>query len=41
MNQNFLEYSMCFTYIFEIDNFALVLHLYLLEHGGGLFYKNY
>ena len=31
MNRDLFEYSMCFTYIFELDNFALVLHLYLFR----------
>ena len=31
MNRNLLEYSMCFTYIFWLGNFALVLHLYLFR----------
>ena len=28
-------------YLLSYIVFALVLHLYLLEHGGGLFYRNY
>ena len=37
---NLLEYSMCFTYIFlSVIIFALVLHLDLLEHGGGFVLK--
>ena len=32
------DYSLIFTYIFQSSlSFALVLHLYLLEHGGGFF----
>ena len=35
-----IVYSMCFTYIFlSVIIFALVLHLDLLEHGGGFFLK--
>ena len=33
-----IVYSMCFTYMFlNVIIFALVLHLDLLEHDGGLF----
>ena len=40
MIRKFLEYSMCFTYLLSFIVFALVLHLYLLEHGGGfILYK--
>ena len=28
-------------YLLSYTVFALVLHLYLLGHGGGLFYRNY
>src|SRR3989337_457995 len=31
MNRDLLEYSMCFTYIFGLGKFALVLHLYLFR----------
>ena len=35
-----IVYSMCFTYIFlSVIIFALVLHLDLLEHGGGFVLK--
>ena len=38
MNRDLLKYSMCFTYSFELGNFAIVIHLYLFRARRWLYF---